>query len=380
MRPPSPERETVGLDVDLNADMHSPPLLAGGTGTWWYGIPENHDYPSRSYHYVQATKRLTGTLELEQPDGTILHEKVVPEGSSMIMVREYDATPEDLSVGLGASAGHPDAPALRVLLRGRNAVGADLPRPEERRPADGGDPRLPRHEEGHGHAVHGAGPAHLPAALTLRLPSGESVPLNDKLRVEHLEYRNSVGRVPTFWVAVKGFWTQGWKYRMSYPGGTEQLPGGKTVAVPAFDLGVTPQLDEVPVDDRGNGNTQRFAYLADGNWGGCPVHGFGWSELIIQWRGREGQDPWWTGGGMPEGSEKCGPPPTPPVGPARGHGPRGGRIPAAEHRARPRLLRVSGRPALRVHDADAGGPRRATAPSPAAGRSPSRPPTAASPG
>ena len=69
---------------------------------------------------------------------------------------------------------------------------------------------------------------------TLRLPSGESVPLNDKLRVEHLEYRNSVGRVPTFWVAVKGIWTQGWKYRMSYPGGTEELPGGKTVKVPGL--------------------------------------------------------------------------------------------------------------------------------------------------
>jgi hypothetical protein len=32
---------------------------------------------------------------------------------------------------------------------------------------------------------------------TLRLPSGESVPLDDKLRVEHLDYRTSVGRVPT---------------------------------------------------------------------------------------------------------------------------------------------------------------------------------------
>ena len=69
-RPASiPTGDHVSLDVELNADMHSPPLLAGGTGTWWYGIPENHDYPSRSYHYVQAAKRLTGTLELEQPDG-----------------------------------------------------------------------------------------------------------------------------------------------------------------------------------------------------------------------------------------------------------------------------------------------------------------------
>src|SRR5687768_4021189 len=100
-----PTGENVRLGVDLAADMHSPPLLAGGTGTWWYGIPESHHYPSRSYHYVQATRRLTGTLELEQPDGSILREKVVPEGSSMIMVREYDATPEDLPAGLALAQG-----------------------------------------------------------------------------------------------------------------------------------------------------------------------------------------------------------------------------------------------------------------------------------
>ena len=214
---------------------------------------------------------------------------------------------------------------------------------------------------------------------TLRLPSGESVPLNDKLRVEHLEYRNSVGRVPTFWVTVKGFWTQAWKYRMSYPGGTEELPGGKTVEVPAFDLGVTPQLEEVPVDETGAGNTQRFAYLADGNYGGCPVHGFGWSELIIQWRGREGQDPWWTGGGC----RRC-----PRSAARRPRRPSGSRATRSPTRASTRRRTSSPtRAARRIPARRAASTRRrrrsastATERSPAAGRSRSRPRTAASRG
>ena len=263
---------------------------------------------------MQATKQLTGTLELEQPDGSILREKVVPEGSSMIMVREYDATPEDLLAGLAVAEATQLHPRYVSYYEGGmpwELIFLDLKNGAQLMVA-----MLAFHDTKKGTATPfmGEGQPTYQLLSTLRLPSGESVPLNDKLRVEHLEYRNSVGRVPTFWVTVKGIWTQGWKYRMSYPGGTEELPGGETVEVPAFDLGVTPQLDEVPVDDRGHGNTQRFAYLADGNYGGCPVHGFGWSELIVQWRGREGQDPWWTGGGVPEVPEECGPPPTPPVG------------------------------------------------------------------
>ncbi|HYH59943.1 MAG TPA: hypothetical protein VD790_12100 [Thermoleophilaceae bacterium] len=309
-----PTGENVSLDVELDADMHSPPLLAGGTGTWWYGIPENHDYPSRSYHYVQAAKHLTGTLELEQPDGSILREKVVPEASTMIMVREYDASPEDLFAGLGRAQATQMHPRYASYYEGGmpwELVFLDLKNGAQLMVAV-----MAFHETKKGTAtpVVGQGQPTYQVLSTLRLPTGESVPLNDKLRVEHLDYRQSIGRVPTFWVAVKGIWQQAWRYRMSYPGGTEELPNGETVDVPAFDLGVVPQLDEPAVDDRGNGNTQRFAYLADGNYGGCPVHGFGWSELIIQWRGREEQDPWRTDGGLPEVPAECGPPPTPPVG------------------------------------------------------------------
>ena len=62
---------------------------------------------------MQAAKKLTGTLELEQPDGTILREKVVPEKSKLTMVHEYDANPEDLFAGLALAESHPAAPALR---------------------------------------------------------------------------------------------------------------------------------------------------------------------------------------------------------------------------------------------------------------------------
>src|SRR4051794_19953549 len=44
-----PTGELVRLEADLHAEMKSPPLLAGGTGTWWYGLPEHlGGYPSRS--------------------------------------------------------------------------------------------------------------------------------------------------------------------------------------------------------------------------------------------------------------------------------------------------------------------------------------------
>jgi hypothetical protein len=322
-----PTGDHVSLDVDLNADMHSPPLLAGGTGTWWYGIPENHDYPSRSYHYVQAAKRLAGTLELEQPDGSVLREKIDPRKSTMIMIREYDATPEDLFVGLGRAQATQMHPRYVSYYEGGmpwELVFLDLKNGAQLMVAV-----MAFHETKKGTATPfmGQGQPTYQLLSTLRLPSGESVPLNDKLRVEHLAYRQSVGRVPTFWVAVKGLWTQGWKYRMSYPGGTEKLPNGRSVKVPAFDLGVVPQLDEPAVDERGNGNTQRFAYLANGNYGGCPVRGFGWSELIIQWRGREDENPWWTGGGLPEVPERCGPPPNPPRGQPGGMEPDPGEYP-----------------------------------------------------
>ena len=58
-------------------------------------------------------------------------------------------------------------------------------------------------------------------------------------------------------------------------------PGGH--GVPPFDIGLTPQVgrDEPKLDDKGQGLTQRVPLDAAGSYAGCPVHGFGYSELIV---------------------------------------------------------------------------------------------------
>jgi hypothetical protein len=150
---------------------------------------------------------------------------------------------------------------------------------------------------------------------TVRLPNGVSVPLDDELHIEHLSYKTFAGRVPSFWVAVKGIWDQSWEYRVKYRGGHVERPGGgKPVRVPRFDLGVVPQFDRSwpAVNAQGHGPTQRVPFVARGSWNGCPVRGFGWSELIINWRGRD--DPWWTGGDLPPVPARCGAADAPPGG------------------------------------------------------------------
>src|SRR5205823_8349734 len=141
---------------------------------------------------------------------------------------------------------------------------------------------------------------------TLRLPSGESVPLDDVLHLEHLDYRTLIGQVPSFDVSISGIWKEAWGYRASYPGGTVAGPNG-AVPVPAFDLGFTPQFakDEPHVDDAGNGQVQRVPFAVGGSYGGCPVHGFSWSELIVNWYGHEADDPWYTGGRVPRTPTRC---------------------------------------------------------------------------
>ena len=310
-----PTGEQVKVGVDLNVDMKSPPLLAGGTGQWWYGIPESHHYPSRSYQYSQGAKRLTGTLEIQQPDGSMLRETVDPQRSQMVTIREYDATPEDLPAGLGLAEGtqlHP-----RYVQYYEGGMPWELLFLDLKNGAQLMVSLLAFHDTHKGTftPVVGQDQPTYQTQATLRLPNGKSVPLNDGLRVEHLDYKTHVGRVPTFWVAVKGIWTMAWDFRVSYEGGTV---GG--VKVPAFDLGVTPQFPKSwpPVDARGNGPTQRIPFDAAGSYDGCPVTGFGWSELIIQWRGREKQDPWWTGGSLPPVPKRCGAKPTAPGGGAPG--------------------------------------------------------------
>lgn len=310
-----PGTETVKLVVDLDVQMYEPPLLLGGTGRWWYSIPSSFGYPSRSYQYMQAARHLSGTLVLEQPDGSLLRERVASSGSSMVMVREYDASPEDLFAGLALAEATQLHPRYATYYSG--GMPWDLIFVDLRNGAQLMVAILAFHDTPDGTLTPVAG-ADLPTyktMATLRLASGESVALDDVIHVEHLGYRRTNGHVPTFGVQTTGLWTQDWDHRVTYGGGILTAGNGRKVRVPAFDLALVPRFsrDEPAVDDNGNGMRQRVPFDARGAYGGCPVDGFGWSELIINWYGKEDRDPWFSGGARPPVPKRCGP-----VAPARG--------------------------------------------------------------
>jgi hypothetical protein len=302
-----PTDKRIKLHVDLTADMKGPPLLDGGTGQWWYGIPSYYHYPSRSFQYQQAAKRLTGTIELEQPDGSIRKETVVPEKSRLEMVHEYDAIPEDLFAGFVA------AEATQLHPRYPQYYPGGMPWELFYMDFDNGAQMmlavLAFHDTPDGTLtpVIGSDQPTYKVLATLRTPGGKSVPLDDAVRVEHLDYRTIVGQTPGPFIQVKGIWKQAWRFRVSYGGGN---------GVPAFDMGFTPQFakDAPKLGDDGTGLTQRISYDAAGSYGGCPIHGFGWTEIIINWYGREKRDPWFTGGSPPKVPSKCGRPAKPPAG------------------------------------------------------------------
>jgi hypothetical protein len=159
---------------------------------------------------------------------------------------------------------------------------------------------------------------------TLRLPSGVSVPLDRELHVEHLSYRHLDGVSGALLQGVglqrtlESLVTQAWQYRVSYGGGTLATPDGGHVTVPAFDLGLDPAFSrtEPLADPHGNRLVQRVPFDVSGSYDDCPVHGFAWSEVLVNWYGWEGRDPWFTGGDLPETPAHCGDPvAAPPSGP-----------------------------------------------------------------
>jgi len=309
-----PTGAAVQFGADLHADMKSPPLLAGGTGQWWYGIPTTFGYPSRSFQYMQATQHLTGTLDLQQPDGSILHETVAPAQSTMLMVHEYDATPEDIPAGLAAAEGtqvHPRHPQYYNDAWPWELLFVDLDNGAQLMVAV-----LGFHDTPNGTATPYIAPSMPTYRLmaTLRLPGGESVPLDDTIHVEHLAYRHLDSIASATGMALSSLWTQAWKYRISYAGGTASAPGGAPVQVPAFDLGVVPQFgeNEPAPDAHGNRLLQRVPFLASGSYSDCPVHGFAWSELLLNWYGHEDKDPWFSGGPLPAVPAGCQTPGAPP--------------------------------------------------------------------
>src|SRR3954451_7020224 len=319
-----PTGKRIRLGADLVADMKSPPLLAGGTGQWWYGIPSYYHYPSRSFQYMQAARRLTGTIEVQQPDGTTRRETIAPERSQLEMVHEYDASPEDLFAGFAVAEStqmHPRYPQYYSGGMPWELFFLDFDNGAQLMLAV-----LAFHDTPDGTLtpVVGSDQPTYKVLATLRLPDGRSVPLDDALHVEHLRYRTNAGQTPGPFIQVKGIWKQGWDFRVSFGGGRARAGDGPVATVPPFDLGLTPQLaqDEPHLADDGTGLTQRVPFDdagsyrgrplrglglpepvpfdAAGSYGGCPIRGFAFTELIINWYGRETRAPWWTGGEKPK--------------------------------------------------------------------------------
>src|SRR4051812_32568487 len=312
-----PTGRRIRLKVDLDADMKSPPLLAGGTGRWWYGIPSTYRYPSRSFQYMQAARRLTGTIAVQQPGGTFRTEHVVPARSRLEMVHEYDASPEDLFAGFAVAEStqlHPRYPQYWHGGMPWELTFVDLGNGAQLMLAV-----LAFHDTPDGtlRPVVGSDQPTYKVLATLRLPDGRSVALDDALHVEHLSYRTLVGQTPGPFIQVKDIFRQAWDYRVSFGGGRLRAGNGTVAAVPPFDLGLKPQLakDEPALGPTGTGLTQRVAFDAAGSYAGCPVRGFGYGELIVNWYDRESADPWYTGGGLPAVPSRCEThPPAPPSG------------------------------------------------------------------
>ena len=302
-----PTGKLVKLATDLHADMKSPPLLAGGDGLWWYALPQHtHGPPSRSFQYMQAARRLTGTFALEQPDGSLLREEVDPAASRMVLVHEFDASPDDLGARTAEAETTQVHPRMGPYYQGGvpwELAFVDLDNGAQLMVA------LLAYQDSRDGTLKSTNPGMPTYAVnaTLRLANGRSVPVND-IHVEHLSYRRLAGIVPTMFVYVDGVWTQAWTFRVSYPGAH---------GVPPFDLGLTPQIgkDEPKLDDKGQGLTQRVPFAAAGSYAGCPVHGFAYTELIINWYGHENDDPWFSGGSPPPVPDRCRDDlPTPPGG------------------------------------------------------------------
>jgi hypothetical protein len=301
-----PTGKRVKLLLDLTADMRTP-LLAGGTGRWFYGVPEDFGYPSRAYQYQQGAKRLSGVLELQQPDGSTLRERVVPERSILSMTHESNPK-EAIPTGIALALSHQVHP--------RYFQSYNLQWPWELIYADlGNGAQLmfdlqTYHDTPRGTVKVNPKQPTYRVLSTLRLPSGESVRLDDKLHAEHLEMRTLDSIAAATGTALATPWVQGWRFRVAYPGGQERTASGESVRVPPFDLGLVPPFtkDEPLADDRNNRLTQRVPFDVSGAYDGCPVDGFAWSELLTNWYGWEDRDPWFTGGPLPKTPARCGAP------------------------------------------------------------------------
>lgn len=304
-----PAGDRVRLLVDLDVSMHHPPLLVGGDGAFWYGVPDGFGYPSRSFQYQQVARRLDGVVEIESPDGSIVREQVDSRRSTMALIHEFDAEPEDLGVGLGL-----------VVLAGTRPGDTGDEDPAGGTPWDlysadlGGGVQvfaavMSFHRAAGSPISEATGFRAHRAMATVRLPTGESVALDeDRVVVEHLDYRTYDGEIPQFASQTTGTMTQAWRARLRYPGGRESTWDGRTVDVPGFDLALVPRFgaDEPELDAAGNGLRTRLVFDVSGTFGGCRVvDGFAFSEILTNWHQRESSDPWFTRGRLPTPGHRC---------------------------------------------------------------------------
>jgi hypothetical protein len=328
-----PDGGTVDLELDLTATMRKP-LLAGGTGRWFYGVPEDFDYPSRAYQYQQVPRRLVGGFHMTMPDGEVIKEQLRPKASLLTMTRESNPK-EAIPVGIGLALSHQVHP--------RYFQSYNLQWPWELIYADLGNGAQLQFDLQSYHdtpkglvKINEAQPTYR-VLSTLRLRNGTSVVLNDKLHAEELSMRTLGGIAAADGNMLASPWVQGWRLRVQYPGGVEKTADGRKVRVPAFDLGLKPHFKKSePLADEGNNRlTQRVPFMVSGSYGGCPVDGFAWSELLSNWYGWEDVNPWLNRGGkLPRTPKRCGakvkqiplhqtgelnPPPEPPAPPTVGY-------------------------------------------------------------
>jgi hypothetical protein len=293
----------AGLHMDLRMDMQTP-LLAGGTGRWFYGVPEDYGYPSRAFQYQQVTRRLRGGFTLTMPDGTRLRERVDPRTSTLSLTHESnpkEAIPTGIALALSSQI-HPRYLQSYNLQWPWELIYADL----------GNGAQLmfdlqTYHDTPRGLIdVNPKQPTYRVLA-TLRLKDGTNVRLDDQLHAEHLEMRTLDNIASMTGNGLATPWTQGWRFRVSHPGGTVAAPDGRPVRVPPFDLGLTPHFTkaEPPADAANNRLTQRVSFAVSGHYARCPVDGFAWSELLTNWYGWEDRDPWFTGGSLPVTPKRC---------------------------------------------------------------------------
>ncbi len=299
-----PAGNQISLDVDLLAKMQTP-LLAGGTGRWFYGVPEDFAYPSRAYQYQQVARRLQGTLRIERPDGSILVERVDPKTSILSMTHESNPK-EAIPTGIALALSHQVHP--------RYFQSYNLQWPWELIYADlGNGAQLmfdlqAYHDTPRGVVKLNPEQPTYRVLATIRLPNGKSVRLDDKLHAEHLEMRTLDSIASATGNSLSSVWTQGWRFRVTYPGGKLRAGDGTMVKVPPFDLGFAPPFDKnEPLPDENNNRlTQRVPFDVTGAYAGCPVDGFAWSELLANWYTWEDRDPWFSAGRMPKTPKRCG--------------------------------------------------------------------------